>query len=98
MSCPLPAEEDAAEEEVFIDPAAVKAAIEAARAQLGLPAAGTEGDDRAAALKKPLRVKPGKLLLSHHETGWLSSCPGSALAQQLTCVACVQSGCGTRVW
>eukprot|EP00873_Tetraselmis_striata_P022552 jgi/Tetstr1/442816/TSEL_030900.t1 len=47
-----------AEQEAFIDPAAVKSAIEAARLQLGLPALGTEGEERAAALKKPLKVKP----------------------------------------
>eukprot|EP00873_Tetraselmis_striata_P001128 jgi/Tetstr1/421392/TSEL_000145.t1 len=57
-----------AEQEAFIDPAAVKSAIEAARLQLGLPALGTEGEERAAALKKPLKVKTSAIILDEaHE-------------------------------
>lgn len=62
LSAPTPthADDSEAEQEAFIDPAAVKSAIEAARLQLGLPALGTEGEERAAALKKLLKVKSGE--------------------------------------
>ena len=42
-----------------MSPEAIQAAVEAARLQIGLPAKSTEGDERAAALKKSRKVASG---------------------------------------